>query len=90
VRGQEARGDHDCDEYWILVEGGGVVYSENKKYDVEAGDCVITGRGHHHDFPMANGHVYAVYFETTLEGAMRDGHLWEHSHGKAVPAADRV
>jgi len=32
----------------------------------------------------------AVYFETTLEGAMRDGHLWEHSHGKAVPAVERV
>ncbi|MCL2814066.1 MAG: cupin domain-containing protein, partial [Oscillospiraceae bacterium] len=59
---------HDCDEYWIIVEGSGTVYSENKKYEVQAGDCVVTGMGHHHDFPVVDSHIYAVYFETTLGG----------------------
>ena len=81
---------HDCDEYWIIVEGSGVVYSENKKYEVEPGDCIITGMGHHHDFSVIYSHVYAVYFETTLGGEMRGGHLWEHSHGKAAPVAERI
>ena len=32
----------------------------------------------------------AVYFETTMEGEKRRGHLWDHIHGKAQPRAERV
>lgn len=81
---------HDCDEYWIIYEGSGVVVSEGKHYEVKAGDCVATGMGHHHDFPIAVDPVRAVYFETTLEGAKRLGHLWNHTHGTAQPKLDRV
>lgn len=81
---------HDCDEYWILYEGAGTVVSEGQFYEVRAGDCVATGRGHHHDFPQVLYPVKAVYFETTLEGAKRLGHLWDHTHGPAQPVHERV
>lgn len=83
---------HDCDEYWIILEGSGAAVSENRRYEVRAGDCVATGRGHHHDFVEVFGDtpVKAVFFETTLEGRKRLGHLWNHTHGPAEPVAERV
>jgi mannose-6-phosphate isomerase-like protein (cupin superfamily) len=81
---------HDCDEYWILIAGQGLAVSEDKFYDLAAGDCLATGMGHHHDFPKVYEPVTAVYFETTLEGQKRLGHLWNHRHGRAEPKADRI
>ena len=81
---------HDCDEYWILFQGRGVAASEGKLYEVGPGDCVATGAGHHHDFPRVFEPVKAVFFETTMEGQKRRGHLWDHTHGRAQPRADRV
>lgn len=81
---------HDCDEYWILFEGSGTAVSEGVHYEVGVGDCIATGMGYHHDFPKVKEPVSAVFFETTLEGEMRRGHLWEHTHGIAVPKKDRV
>lgn len=81
---------HDCDEYWIVVEGAGTAMSEGTLYAVGPGDCLAIGMGHHHDFPLVTAPVRAVYFETTLEGAKRPGHLWEHTHGPAEPRRDRV
>jgi mannose-6-phosphate isomerase-like protein (cupin superfamily) len=81
---------HDCDEYWILLDGSGVAISENVAYRVGRGDCLITGMGHHHDFPEVFEPVRAVYFETSLEGKKRTGHLWEHTHGKADPKPKRI
>ena len=81
---------HDCDEYWIIFEGSGVAVSEGKHYEVGPGDCVATGTGHHHDFPIVHKPVRAVYFETTLTGQKRRGHLWDHTHGPAKPRPDRA
>lgn len=81
---------HDCDEYWILFAGRGVAVSEGKHFEVGVGDCVATGMGHHHDFPQVLEPVEAVYFETTLEGKKRLGHLWNYTHGKAQPQPERV
>ncbi|MCC7355377.1 MAG: hypothetical protein IT330_16670 [Anaerolineae bacterium] len=81
---------HDCDEYWILFQGRGLAVSEGKFYQVGPGDCVATGMGHHHDFPQVFEPVRAVYFETTLEGQKRRGHLWNHTHGPAQPKKDRI
>ena len=81
---------HDCDEYWIIWGGRGLAVSEGRSYVVGPGDCVATGMGHHHDFPQVHEPVRAVYFETTLEGAKRLGHLWEHTHGPARPRPDRI
>ncbi|MDP6380251.1 MAG: hypothetical protein QF662_02800 [Phycisphaerae bacterium] len=81
---------HDCDEYWIIFEGRGVVVSEGRTFDVGPGDCVATGMGHHHDFPIVHEPVKAVFFETTMEGQGRPAHLWEHTHGPAEPIEERV
>jgi mannose-6-phosphate isomerase-like protein (cupin superfamily) len=81
---------HDCDEYWIIVAGRAVAVSEGKHYDIGPGDCVATGMGHHHNIPRVSEPIRAVYFETTLEGRMRRGHLWNHTHGPAEPRMDRV
>lgn len=81
---------HDCDEYWIIVEGQGIAVSEGMFYEVGPGDCIATGMGHHHDFPQVCESVRAVFFETTLKGRKRRGHLWEHTHGLAEPRHDRV
>jgi mannose-6-phosphate isomerase-like protein (cupin superfamily) len=81
---------HDCDEYWIVLSGEGTAVSEGKHYQVGPGDCVATGMGHHHDFPLVTSPVRAVFFETTLGGERRRGHLWNHTHGPARPQPERV
>lgn len=80
---------HDFDEYWIVWEGRGVVQTEGKLIEVEPGDCVCTGKGHHHDFPVVHELISSIALETELEGAMRTGHLWEHRDGKAEPDPER-
>ena len=81
---------HDCDEYWIIFEGRCVAVSEQKLYVIGEGDCLATGMGYHHDLPQVIAPVRAIYFETTLEGRKRPGHLWDHTHGPASPASDRI
>ncbi len=81
---------HDCDEYWIIFEGSGTAVSEDTHFEIEVGDCVATGMGHHHDMARVLEAIKAVYFETTLEGDKRLGHLWNHTHGDAQPKAERA
>lgn len=81
---------HDFDEYWIIFAGRGEVVTEGRRYEVHAGDCVATGKGHHHDFPWVHETVRGVWFETSLQGARRLGHLWEHTHGTAQPEVSRI
>ncbi len=59
-------------------------------YEMKPGDCLATGMGHHHDMTLVHEPVRGVYFETTLEGQKRRGHLWDHTHGLAEPQAERV
>jgi mannose-6-phosphate isomerase-like protein (cupin superfamily) len=81
---------HDCDEYWIVLEGSGTAVVDDRHSSMGPGDCLAIGMGHHHDFPLVDSEVKAVFFETTLEGAKRTGHLWEHTHGAAHPVPERV
>jgi len=81
---------HDYDEYWIFFSGRGRVVSEGIQYDVQAGDCIATGCGHHHDVAQVFEPIRAAFFETTVEGLGRRGHLWNHTHGVAQPMLDRV
>lgn len=81
---------HDCDEYWIVYAGSGRAASEGKLFEVGPGDCIATGRGHHHDFPFVYEDIAAVFFETTMVGQKRIGHLWNHKHGQANPDMQRV
>ncbi len=80
---------HDCDEYWIVLDGRATVVVAGEAAEMGPGDCLCIGMGRHHDMPHAPDPVRAVYFETTLCGAERLGHLWNHTHGTAVPAEGR-
>jgi len=71
---------HDCDEYWIFFEGNGVAVSEDKFYRIEPGICIATKMGDHHDMPVVHETLGGIYFETTLKGKKRIGHLWNHTH----------
>jgi mannose-6-phosphate isomerase-like protein (cupin superfamily) len=81
---------HDCDEYWIVLEGAGEVVVDYRHSKVRPGDCLCIGMGHPHDFPLVDSEVKAVFFETTLEGRKRTGHLWNHTHGQAQPQPERI
>ena len=81
---------HDCDEYWVLLEGRASVIVGGRAFAMGPGDCVGIGMGHHHDMPIVHEPVKAVFFETTLEGLKRVGHLWNHTHGLAEPRPERI
>jgi mannose-6-phosphate isomerase-like protein (cupin superfamily) len=81
---------HDCDEYWIILEGAGEVVVDDRHSHVDVGDCLCIGTGHPHDFPLVDRDVKAVFFETTLYGRKRTGHLWNHTHGQAQPMPERI
>ena len=79
---------HDCDEYWIGLEGWGEAIVGDRRIGFGAGECVPIRTGHHHDLPNAPEGLRALFFETTLIGQKRVGHLWEHTHGPAVPQSE--
>jgi len=81
---------HDCDEYWVIIEGAGTAVVGLRNFEVEPGDCIAIGMGHHHDLPQVRADVKGAYFETTLEGKKRFGHLWEHKHGPADVQPERI
>lgn len=81
---------HDCDEYWIFYEGRGTAVTEGKFFEIGPGDCVATGMGHYHDMGLITDPTVGVFFETTMEGSKRPGHLWAHTHGPAEPKPERI
>ena len=76
---------HDCDEFWVIINGSCRAVSEGHFYDLKAGECLLTPQGYHHDMAEVVEKIDAVYFETSLKGAGRQGHLWTHTHGPAKP-----
>ncbi len=78
---------HDCDEYWIVFRGTADIVSEGKHYTLAHGDCLLTPMGQYHDVKRIIAPLRAVYFETSMMGPKRRGHLWAHTHGP--PHTDR-
>jgi mannose-6-phosphate isomerase-like protein (cupin superfamily) len=75
---------HDCDEYWVVLEGRPGVVVDGRHSTMRPGDCLLIPMGAMHDMPDAPEPVKAVYFESSLRGRKRTGHLWQHTHGPAV------
>lgn len=73
---------HDFDEYWIILKGSGLAVSEGVKYKFSGGDIIATRMGDHHDLPEVYEDIHGIYFETSLRGQKRLGHLWNHTHGE--------
>jgi mannose-6-phosphate isomerase-like protein (cupin superfamily) len=74
---------HDCQEFWLLLEGAAVAVVDDQHIAMRPGDCLPIPMGAMHDMPDTPQPVKAVYFETTLGGKKRTGHLWQHTHGSA-------
>jgi len=70
---------HDCDEYWVIIKGKGVVVNNGKPTNVQMGDCVITRSGYSHDFPWVAETIQAIWFEGSMKGEKRPGHLYRCS-----------
>ena len=75
---------HDCQEFWLLLEGAATAVVNGQHIAMRPGDCLPIPMGAMHDMPDAPQAVKAVYFETTLKRSKRTGHLWQHTHGPAV------
>jgi mannose-6-phosphate isomerase-like protein (cupin superfamily) len=73
---------HDFDEYWIILKGSGLAVSEGVKYKFTGGDIIATRMCDHHDLPEVYEDIHGIYFETSLRGQKRLGHLWNHTHGE--------
>ena len=71
---------HDCDEYWIIFKGSGLAVSEGIHYKLNPGYLLATKAGEHHDLPEVYEEIHGVWFETSLKGKKRTGHLWNHTH----------
>lgn len=69
---------HDCDEYWFIVEGRGVIVIDERSTNVQSGDCVITRAGHTHDFPWVTETIRGVWFEGSMIGQKKPGHLYRY------------
>lgn len=66
---------HDCDEYWLVVEGRARVMTEGVEYEVGPGDMVATRRGDEHVVLEVLEDVVWVFLTDELQGEKRPGHL---------------
>ncbi len=65
---------HDCNEYWIIIEGTGVATSEGRSYDLGPGDMLLTKQGDEHSL-LVTEKMVAVYFYGVIPPGGRIGHL---------------
>ena len=65
---------HDCNEYWIIIEGRGIATSEGVEYELGPGDMLLTKAGDEHSLEVTEPMV-AVYFYGVMPPGGRTGHL---------------
>lgn len=65
---------HDCNEFWIIIEGRGVATSEGISYELGPGDMLLTKQGDEHSLTVTEKMV-AVYFYGVMPTKGRVGHL---------------
>ena len=75
---------HDCNEFWIIIEGHGVATSEGLTYELGPGDMLLTKQGDEHSLTVTEKMI-AVYFYGVMPSAGRVGHLHKEYD---VPFAD--
>jgi mannose-6-phosphate isomerase-like protein (cupin superfamily) len=65
---------HDCDEWWIFIEGFANVTESGRTYRVGPGDMVYTPTGQEHKIEALT-QLKITWFEGPLQGKQRKGHL---------------
>jgi len=84
---------HDCDEYWLLFSGRGLVQVGSQKYTVGAGDIVCTPTGTEHDILGVYETLEGFWFESQTPPGRRVGHLHrteEDAKGHVVPMLEEA
>jgi mannose-6-phosphate isomerase-like protein (cupin superfamily) len=66
---------HDCNEYWIIIQGRGIATSENIEYELGPGDMLMTKAGDEHSLVVTEKMV-AVYFYGIMPPGGRFGYLY--------------
>ncbi len=69
------RHHHDCDEYWLIVEGRAVIEIDDERYEVESGDIVCTEIGREHDILQVIEPLSGFWFECATIPGGQAGHL---------------
>lgn len=69
---------HDCDVWWIIVNGLARVHDCGKNIEVGPGDMVFTPAGEPHRIEGITMVTY-VWLEGPLKGQKRKGHLFPES-----------
>jgi mannose-6-phosphate isomerase-like protein (cupin superfamily) len=65
---------HDCNEYWIIVNGKGICTTEGDTYEIGPGDLVLTERGQEHSLVVTE-EMTAIYYYGIMPPGGRSGHL---------------
>jgi len=66
---------HDCDEYFIITEGKGILLLEGKEYSIVAEDCVCIPMGGKHQILEVLEDLTLVWIYDELRGERRKGHI---------------
>jgi uncharacterized cupin superfamily protein len=66
---------HDCNEFWIVVQGKGIAISGNVTYELGPRDMLITRAGDGHSM-VAIESMIAVYFHGVTPSDGRPGYLY--------------
>jgi len=66
---------HDCNEFWMIIQGKGIATSENVTYELGPRDMLITKAGDEHSLVAIEGMV-AVYFYGVMPPDGRFGYLY--------------
>jgi len=66
---------HDCNEFWIIVQGKGIATGENVTHELGPGDMLITKAGDEHSL-VAIERMVAVYFHGVAPPDGRFGYLY--------------
>jgi mannose-6-phosphate isomerase-like protein (cupin superfamily) len=72
---------HDCDEWWIIVDGVARVFGTAGEMQAGPGDMVFTPTGEFHKIEALTM-VKVVWFEGPLKGQKRKGHLHDDPEEK--------
>ena len=65
---------HDCDEWWIIINGRALVSDSVEPFETGPGDMVFTPMGETHRIEALTL-VTVAWFEGPLRGQKRKGHL---------------
>jgi len=77
---------HDCQCYWLALEGEGIISIGDEQMRLQPGQVAVTPAGVYHDILEVQEPMKIAMFQTTLTGQQRTGNLVGWRDGDAQPA----